>query len=379
MRGAFRLLACVCGSLSIGSLLLYFFGVGSFFWTSCILLLIEIGGLLLLWRYASGEAGRPMRRLIVGGLTAGCVATLAYDIVRVPIAHGGIPVFKAISYFGTVLLGVEQPTPVSELLGWGYHLSNGIGFGLMYAALVTRPGPISAVLWGLSLEGAMLLTPYAEVFGYQRDARFMAITIGSHACYGLALWAGLWYWNTQRLTAATIAASGLTTVLVLSLIAADFHRLEASKLPPSPPDRLGSDLYVTWDVPEPDRVAALWVMKRFERPAARFHFIAPFQALNNGTPFDVPEADIRRTGNRAATEVLLDRMPLEDDERLELLARTAHLTEVTAWMLPSDPAAADLARRLRDAASSHCGERLRASCLDPLFGALDAWYYAPTP
>ena len=41
----------------------------------------------------------------------------------------------------------------------------------------------------------MLLTPYAEVFGYQRDGRFMAITIGSHAVYGFVLWLGLRYYG----------------------------------------------------------------------------------------------------------------------------------------------------------------------------------------
>jgi hypothetical protein len=258
-------------------------------------------------------------------------------------------------------------------LGWLYHSSNGISFGLMYAALAVPPGPLTAVAWGLSLEGAMLLTPYAEVFGYQRDARFMAITIGSHACYGLTLWLALRH-SSPRLT-RTIAGSGVAaTVIGLFLIAADFHRSEAATLPPSPPASLGRDLHVTWDVPEPDRVAAMWVLTRFVDPGARFHFVPPFQHLAYGVPFDVPEADIRRAGSLAATEVLLERLGPRGDGRLTALGRMAHLTEITPWMMPSDRDASELASRLRDAAGAQCGVRLKAACLDDVFDVLDAWY-----
>jgi hypothetical protein len=52
----------------------------------------------------------------------------------------------------------------------------------------------------------------------------------------------------------------------------------------------------------------------------------------------------------------------------------AHLTEIAPWMMPSDPDASELAARLREAASAHCGERLRTACLDDLFAVLDDWY-----
>jgi hypothetical protein len=105
-------------------------------------------------------------------------------------------------------------------------------------------------------------------------------------------------------------------------------------------------------------------MKRFANEQAQFHFIAPFQPLMYGVPFDVPEAEIRRAGSLSATEVLLDRVQSRNDARLAFLGRMAHLSEVTPWMMPSDPEAHELAERLRDATAAHCGERLRASCLD---------------
>ena len=372
-RASFRFAVFTAGSLSIASLLAYFFGISGFGRGATVLLSVEALGLGALVSVGRDAARRDRRNLIIGGLWAGCLATLVYDIVRVPIAHSGVPVFKAISYFGTVLLGIDRPTPLSDFVGWAYHLSNGVSFGLMYAALVTRPGPVSAVLWGLSLEGAMLMTPYAEVFGYRRDARFMAITIGSHACYGLTLWLGLRAWQAGTLSIARIGASVAATVLGIAIIGTDFHRLEAATLPPSPPASLGPELHVTWDVPEPDRIAAIWVMKRFVRPDAHFHFLPPFQSLVYGVPFDVPEAEFRRTGSSAATEVLLRHIG-SDDPRLEVLGRMAHLSEVTPWMMPSDPEARDLTVRLRDEAARACGERLTASCLVPVLASLDEWY-----
>jgi hypothetical protein len=204
----------------------------------------------------------------------------------------------------------------------------------------------------------------------------MALTIGSHACYGLTLWLALRHWNNREPSGVAVGGGIAAVGLGLFLIAADFHRLEAATLPSSPPSSLGSDLHVTWDVPEPDRLAALWMLKRFVNTGARFHFVEPFQKLVYGVPFDLPEAEIRRAGSLAATEVLLERMRKPDDERLALLARMAHLTEVTPWMMPSDPQAGALAGTLRDAAAAHCGERLRATCLDNVFDVIDRWYAA---
>ena len=146
----FRLAVFLCGSLSIGSLLLYFFGVASFARLATGLLLVEGAGLVALGWLAWHRNGREAQFLLWSGLCAGCLATLAYDIVRIPLVHSGVPIFKAISYFGTALLGLERPTGASELLGWAYHLSNGVSFGLMYAALVTRPSAVTAGVLNVS-------------------------------------------------------------------------------------------------------------------------------------------------------------------------------------------------------------------------------------
>lgn len=371
-----RILIFVFSSLSIASLLLYFQGVSPFVWLACITLTVELAGLLgvAVAARTSGES-EPLN-VLASGLWAGCLATLAYDVVRVPIAYSGIPVFKAISYFGTTFLGVESPTFFSETIGWAYHLSNGVSFGLMYAALIRKPGPVTAVLWGMTLEGVMLLTPYAEVFGYRRDAKFLAITIGAHAVYGLVLWLGLRLWDTsrQRPKVTHIVSGFLCVPLGLSVMAFDFNKRYASVLPPSPPPYMGPNLYTTWDVPEPDRIVAMWVFHRFAEPQATFRFIQPFDKIQYGTPFDLPEAEIRRHEIQSATEYLIEQKGLTADAKLAKLARMTHLNEVTPWMLATDPEAGQLTEILRARADQHCGKSLHGDCLQRLFAFLDQWY-----
>jgi hypothetical protein len=367
-----RALIFALASCSINSLLLYFFGVSSFVILATVLLSVETFGLLALWKVR--PACRP---LIVAGLWAGLLATFAYDVVRVPIVQSGIPVFKAISYFGTTLLGTERPNLNSEVLGWAYHLSNGVSFALMYTALVAKPGPVTAVMWGLLLEGVMLLTPYAEVFGYQRDARFLTITIGSHAVYGLVLWLGLKYWPLVSKKQFVFAVAALGVPLALAGMSWDFSRRYAQKIPASPPPYVGPRLYTSWSVPEPDRVIAIWLMCRIAEPDARFHFVEPFEKIRFGKPFDIPEAEIRRHGMQSATQYLLDSRKLPKDDRLaklERLARMTNFTEVSPWMLASDAEAGRMAESVRKIAGVHCGRSLSAHCLPNLVAALDKWY-----
>lgn len=264
----------------------------------------------------------------------------------------------------------------SEVAGWSYHLCNGIGFGLMYAAFVARPRLWSAVLWGVTLEGAMLLTPYAEVFGYRLSREFIAISLGAHIVYGAALWAGLRVWERTQadphrmrklLTLVLLAPLGIGTV------AWDFHDRHVASIPPSPPAYVGPHLYVTWNALEPDRVATLWALRRFVDPDARFHFVEPFSHTTLGRQVDMPEAEIRRSGTRSATEVLLAEQNLLGDPRLAELAEMTHLFEIARWRLPSRPAAFQLGRDLA-AAMGQCAPEDVQPCVESGFEFLDGWY-----
>lgn len=372
------------GSASIASLLLYFYGITSmgtatrWLLTPALLILVTF----VLW----ARRRRPrLAERVLAGLWAGALATFAYDVVRVPISMAGVPVFKAISYFGTLILRQAHPTLASEIVGWGYHLSNGLGFAVMYAMLVRRPRLWSALLWGVTLEVAMLMTPYAEVFGYRLSAKFLAITIGAHLVYGAVLWAGLRAWNGQGRAGApwagTRRAAAFSTAAVVALlgiggVAWEFHAHHAASIPPSPPSYVGEHLYTTWNVLEPDRVVLLWLVRRFEDPEAHFHFVEPFSHSGFGRWLDTPEAEIRRGGSRSASELFIEDRGLGGDARLELLAKMTHLFEISRWQLPSHPEAYELGQRLMDEVGE-CETLNVEECSDRGFRFLDAWYGEP--
>jgi hypothetical protein len=73
--------------------------------------------------------------------------------------------------FGAMILGQEPagPTPAGHLIGWAYHFSNGMTFGVMYVALLGARPWQRHWLWGVAfacvLELGMLFTPYPARFG----------------------------------------------------------------------------------------------------------------------------------------------------------------------------------------------------------------------
>lgn len=382
-----RGMAFFAGLSSIASLLLYFSGAIGFAEGVRYVLVpgLALGIATLGWAVAKDR--RACTQTLLSGAWAGLLATFVYDLVRVPVAHAGLPVFKAISYFGTILLDQSMPTLGSEVAGWAYHVSNGVGFGLMYTALVRRPRAWSAVAWGLFLEVAMVVTPYAEVFGYKVGSDFLAITIGGHLCYGLGLYAGLHLWEkrvaeTGRGGSGWIRGPGLAFIGVLvplagiGCIGADFHRLHTTGLPASPPSALGPHLYTTWDVLEVDRVSAMWVLTRYVDPEAHFYFVSPFTTTRIGIPFDLPEAEARRTSSQSTTEVLVARAGRENDSALSRLAAVAHQFEIMPWAAPTSEDELGIGLDLQ--AQARACQPARKECVEEMFILLDRWYAEAT-
>src|SRR2546427_2361084 len=110
LRNPLLVLPALIGLSSVGTLLLYFFGVAELSYTVRVVVLPTTVLLIALTIWARLTGRDELYDRILAGLWAGALATLAYDAVRVPIAHAGIPVFRAISYFGTVFLAQPSPT-----------------------------------------------------------------------------------------------------------------------------------------------------------------------------------------------------------------------------------------------------------------------------
>lgn len=98
---------------------------------------------------------------------------------------------------------VEQQTYslADRLIGWAYHFSNGVTFGIMYMAMIGDARGKSwlwAIALAAGLELAMLFTPYPQFFAIAVTALFVAVTLTAHAIFGVAL--GL---TTRRIAVAS--------------------------------------------------------------------------------------------------------------------------------------------------------------------------------
>jgi hypothetical protein len=203
-----RLVVFVLAATSIWCLLAEFYGLCSMrlftFWIS-IPATAALVALAIMDR-ARGE-GMLWRGVVIGAV-AGFLAACAYDIFRIPFVVAAVdkvgpdwlrlPLFKVFPRFGAMILGQpydamttdSQFTLVAHLIGWIYHFSNGITFGVMYMALVgdaSRRSWVWAVLFATGLELAMLLTPYTSFFGIAMTARFVIVTLSAHTIFGITL------------------------------------------------------------------------------------------------------------------------------------------------------------------------------------------------
>ena len=157
---------------------------------------------------------RLWRAVAVGAL-AGLLAAIAYDVFRLPFVYAdllgiqrvvpALKLFKVFPRFGAMILGqpVEQIhySVPAQLIGWAYHFSNGVTFGIMYAALIgdaTRRHWSWAVAFAVGLELGMLFTPYPAYFQIPLTTRFVVVTLAAHTVFGIIMgWTMLRMWNAH--------------------------------------------------------------------------------------------------------------------------------------------------------------------------------------
>jgi hypothetical protein len=200
----FRLAVFSLAATSIWSLLIEFTG-----WWSMrgFTLFVSLPALVALGGLALADRTRGTQRLwqvvLVGG-TAGLVAALAYDVFRLPFVYADnlgiqhvvptLKLFKVFPRFGAMILGqpIEQPvySLAAQLVGWAYHFSNGLTFGIMYVALIgdaTQRHWAWAVVFAVGLELAMLFTPYPAFFHIPLTSKFVVVTLTAHLVFGIVM------------------------------------------------------------------------------------------------------------------------------------------------------------------------------------------------
>ena len=147
---------------------------------------------------------RRLWRAVCVGAIAGLAAAVAYDVFRLPFVYAdalgiqqvvpALKLFKVFPRFGAMLLGepLEQAhySVPTQLLGWAYHFSNGVTFGIMYAALIgdaTRRYWTWGVVFAVGLELGMLFTPYPAYFQIPLTTRFVVVTLAAHTLFGIIM------------------------------------------------------------------------------------------------------------------------------------------------------------------------------------------------
>lgn len=89
-------------------------------------------------------------------------------------------------------------------------------------------------------------------------------------------------------------------------------------------------LYSTWDTMELDKVASLWLIKRFIDPDAAFKFYPRGTMEMKGVQIDTPLSRFRRTQNATVFECLLREHRLTNAS-LVYLGRLVRDVEINIW------------------------------------------------
>jgi hypothetical protein len=167
---------------SIAALLADVFGIAPMhqvFWLASVPSMVLLAVLAAAPRFDA-----ELRKRIRVGAVAGALGTVGYDLVRIPFALAGQRVFAPIESYGVLIADASASSGPTSTLGWLYHLSNGVTFGVAYATLMARRRWPWGIGWGLLLESVAVFSPFAARYGLAGQAVPIAIAYGAHVFYG---------------------------------------------------------------------------------------------------------------------------------------------------------------------------------------------------
>ena len=163
--------------------------------------------LAVVWRRAAPPLRQAITRRAGVGLVAGVLALVAYDASKWALSQldpSPYNPFEAVRAFGLLLVGEAQPGAIVLSAGAGFHVLNGVCFGIAFVFLFGYRGVLAGMVWGVFLE-TFQLALYPGWLGTELVAEFVQISAASHLVYGATL--GLVCKNRLRAEVAAMKQS----------------------------------------------------------------------------------------------------------------------------------------------------------------------------
>jgi hypothetical protein len=199
-----RVLVFVLASTSIACLLSEFYRLCPMREFALFIFLPALAGLAALCLVDLIRGNGALCRAVSIGVLAGLLGAVAYDVFRLPFVFAKtwgldsivppLNLFKVFPAFGAMILGEgaaqNDYSLAAQLTGWAYHFSNGMTFGVMFAAMLgdtTKARWEWGVAMAVGLELGMLLTPYPGVFGIPVTRTFICVTLTAHVIFGVVM------------------------------------------------------------------------------------------------------------------------------------------------------------------------------------------------
>lgn len=89
-------------------------------------------------------------------------------------------------------------------------------------------------------------------------------------------------------------------------------------------------IFSTWDIFEVDKLASIWLIKRFVNPEATIKLYPKGDTITEGIPFDTPDAKFRRYHNISTYEMFRRHYGI-DDTRCIYISKLVHDVEINTW------------------------------------------------
>lgn len=171
------------------ALLVYILSGVSLRWTFLSIAACASVVLVVAMRRLAPDRRRRLRRRVGIGAACGLAGTIVYDGVRLALVEvGGLDLnpLEAWRLFGIALTDPQQPAAVVMAAGTGFHLINGVAFGVAYTVAFGERGPLAGIAWAFVLE-TFMVSVYPGWLGLKALGEFLSVSISAHVAYGAVL------------------------------------------------------------------------------------------------------------------------------------------------------------------------------------------------